>query len=105
MISGKIAEKMLLGENSSKAQSDLVKSYNISQKMVTKLGMGKIGLLSLKDDDYKIYGEHTNKLIDSEIKLIIKEASQKMKALLEEKKDLLIKFKDILLEKESLDHK
>ncbi len=73
--------------------------------MVTKLGMSeKIGLTSLKDDEYKVYSDKTNEDIDEEIEKIVQEALQLARSILIREKDKLIKFQKELLEKESLSH-
>lgn len=57
--------------------------------MVTKLGMSEMGLLSLKDDNYKIYSDYTSSKIDQEIRVIIEEARAMIKKIIDEKEELL----------------
>ena len=72
--------------------------------MVTKLGMSDMGLLSLKDDNYKIYSDSTSSQIDQKIKGIIQEAKEKIRVIIDEKEDLLIKLSKALIDKETLNH-
>ena len=105
-IAGKIAEEEILGESSTRSQDDLIRAYEIAQKMVTKLGMSEeIGFTHLKDDNYKSYSKETNDLIDQEAMKIIKEAEDIIKGIIKEHKDELSQFRDKLIEKESLNHK
>jgi AFG3 family protein len=105
-LAGKISEEAILGAASSISQEDLKKTYQLAQKMVTKLGMtDQIGLLYLEDEDSKVYSEHTNQIVDKEVNYIVGSCATICKALIDEKKELIEKLADILIEKESLDHK
>lgn len=104
-IAGKIAEEEILGESSTRSQDDLIKAYEIAQKMVTKLGMSeKIGFTHLNDDNYKSYSKETNDLIDQEVIKIIDEAENLIQNIIKEHKDKLNLFRDRLIERESLNH-
>lgn len=103
-IAGRYAEEKILGEISTRCQKDLEKAYEIAQKMVTKLGMSDLGLLSLKDDQYKIYGEYTSLRIDEEIRKILSEAKEIAMRIVDEKIEQIKTLSRKLMEKESISH-
>lgn len=106
IISGKMAEEMILGESSTASESELKQVYKTCQRMVTKLGMSdEIGLLSLKDDTYKIYSDYTNTMIDREVNKIVTQAENQAKKILESKIDLVRTLAKKLTDKETLQHR
>ena len=106
IISGKMAEEMMLEEASTASENELKQAYQICHRMVTKLGMSdKIGLLSLKDDNYKIYSDYTNTVIDKEVKKIIDEAESVACEVLGARKHLVMALAEKLVEKETLQHR
>ena len=106
IISGKMAEELILKEASTASETELKQAYKICHRMVTKLGMSdEVGLLSLKDDNYKIYSDYTNSMIDKEVIKLIGQAEDKVKELLSVKIELVKALADKLVEKETLQHR
>jgi len=112
---GRIAEEMFCDDISSGAQSDIQQATNIAKQMVLTWGMSdELGLISygpdmnVKEAMYimpgeKEYSEKTAEAIDSEIKKIADEASQKAREVIEANKDRLEQIAKALLKYETLD--
>ncbi|MEM7086591.1 MAG: ATP-dependent zinc metalloprotease FtsH [Bacteroidota bacterium] len=107
-MGGRAAEKVIFGEISTGALSDLEKVTKQARAMVTIYGLNnKIGNLTYYDSsgqtDYnfsKPYSEKTAEMIDKEISNIVEEQYQRAIALLEKNKDKLTELANELLEKE-----
>ena len=108
-LGGRAAEEIVFGKISTGALSDLERITKMAYSMVSVYGLNdKIGNVSFydsKQSDYnfqKPYSESTAQIIDEEVKMIIDEAYQRTKKLLQgKKKELEILAKE-LLEKEML---
>lgn len=107
-MGGRAAEKVIFGEISTGALSDLEKVTKQARAMVTIYGLNeKIGNLTYYDSsgqtDYnfsKPYSEKTAEMIDKEISNIIEVQYQRAIKLLEKNKDKLTELANELLEKE-----
>jgi ATP-dependent metalloprotease FtsH len=107
-MGGRAAEKVIFGEISTGALSDLEKVTKQAYNMVTVYGLNeKIGNLSFYDStgrsEYnftKPYSEHTAKIIDEEVKKIVEKAYGKAIDILTQNKDKLIQLAEKLLEEE-----
>lgn len=107
-MGGRAAEKVVFGEISTGALSDLEKVTKQAYNMVTVYGLNeKIGNVSFYDSsgsgEYnftKPYSEKTAEIIDQEVKLIIDKAYNKAIEILQENKDKLIQLANKLLEEE-----
>jgi len=107
-MGGRAAEKVIFGEISTGALSDLEKVTKQARAMVTIYGLNdKIGNLTYYDSsgqtDYnfsKPYSEKTAEMIDKEISNIIEVQYQRAIKLLEKHKDKLTELANELLEKE-----
>ena len=113
-LGGKAAEEILLGEVSTGASSDLKRANTVAHNMVEKYGMSEnIGNLVFDDGgevfigkDYghtRNYSEETAAAIDREVKLIIDNAYDKVKLVLNENIDKLNSISRVLLEKERIE--
>ncbi|MBA4418500.1 MAG: cell division protein FtsH [Syntrophus sp. (in: bacteria)] len=116
LLGGRVAEEVIFGEISTGAQNDLVRTTDIAKSMVKEYGMSeKLGQMTFESErrplflditpfsGTKDYSEATAREIDGEVRRIIDECYQKVKALLLEKKTLLEKVARILLEKETIE--
>ena len=107
-LGGRAAEKVIFGQISTGALSDLEKVTKQAYAMVTYYGLSeKIGNVSFYDStgqqEYafnKPFSEKTNEVIDSEISDMVEKAYQRALKLLSEHKDGLTKLAEKLLEKE-----
>jgi AFG3 family protein len=68
-----VFEEEFFGSITTGAYDDLKKAYELAHNMVTKLGMSNLGYIGYQEGEYgnKSYSDHTNMLIDTEIKNII----------------------------------
>jgi len=114
LLGGRAAELLVFGEESTGAADDLAKATEIARRMVTDWGMSsKLGPVTLGKAEEEVflgrelgvrkyYSEETARLIDTEIKEIVKEAFDRATHILGSKKDLLHKVANLLLEKETI---
>ena len=109
-IGGRVAEEIVFGKISTGAQNDLERITKVAYAMVVDYGMSdRIGNVSFNlsgNNDspvfVKLYSDHTARMIDEEVKLIIDEVRQRGRELIEQKRDLLNDMASALLEKEVL---
>lgn len=107
-LGGRVAEDIIFGKISTGAQNDLERITQTAYAMITLYGMNdKIGNVSFnnQNDPYgmnKPYSNETAKLIDEEVRIMIKSAYEKTKALLTEKREELEIIAKELLKKEIL---
>jgi cell division protease FtsH len=107
-MGGRAAEKVIFGEISTGALSDLEKVTKQAYNMVTVYGLNeKIGNVSYYDStgqsEYtftKPYSEHTARIIDEEVKKIIEKAYGKAIDILSQNKDKLVLLAEKLMEEE-----
>lgn len=107
-LGGRAAEEIVFGEVSSGALDDLEKVTKQAYTMVAYYGLNeKLGNLSYYDSSgqyeqsiHRPYGEETAKLIDTEVRLLVKQAYERAKNLLTKHRAELDKLANLLLEKE-----
>jgi cell division protease FtsH len=115
LLGGRAAEEILLGDVSTGAENDLLRSTRIAADMVCKYGMslelgprtfGKehgpvfLGRDFAKERDYS---EETGKLIDAEVSKIICKAYEEAKKIIKDKQDVIEEISQMLIEKEILE--
>ncbi|MBD3288260.1 ATP-dependent zinc metalloprotease FtsH [candidate division KSB1 bacterium] len=115
LLGGRIAEKMVLDQYTTGAGNDLERATELARKMVCEWGMSDVmGPLTFGKKQEEIflgreiaqhrdYSEQTAKLIDSEVKRFVMEASELAEKLISENFDKLHELAKALLEKENLD--
>jgi cell division protease FtsH len=114
LLSGRVAETLLLDQTTTGAANDFEKSTEIARKMVCQWGMSDLGPLTFGERDdliflgrdlamNKNFSERTAELIDEEVKKIITKCYGRSKELLEQNRNKLIEIAKALLEKEVLD--
>ena len=112
-MGGRVAEKIVFNESSSGAANDLQQATNIARRMVTEWGMSEaVGPMSLSDagpvflgDDMmqsKSHSPDTQRLVDEEVRRILREAEESCHALLTEYSDGLDLIARSLLEHEHI---
>jgi cell division protease FtsH len=116
LLGGRVAEEIKFGEISTGAQNDLIRATDIARRMVRDYGMSeRIGPLSFDGNTRPLfleglapaqageYSQETAREIDEEIRKMIAETYEKVKAILEQKKDKLERVAQVLLEKEVIE--
>lgn len=115
LMGGRVAESIVFGEISTGAADDLVKVTNIAEAVVTKYGMSsELGNVVFDQQPaaflegayitphQREHSEESAKVIDSEIRKIIDEASEVTRSVLTANRAILDKGASLLLEKETL---
>eukprot|EP01132_Coremiostelium_polycephalum_P005896 gene5896-7343_t len=105
-LGGRVAESIIFGRISTGAQDDLEKVTKIATGKVVHYGMNsRVGNISFKKENEDVtvekpYSQATSRMIDEEIRKIVKEAYDRTHDLLISKKEELLKVAKTLLEKE-----
>ncbi len=108
LFGGRVAEEIALGTVSTGAGNDIERATEIARKMVAEWGMSeKIGPIAVKlkeqfGEPVELISEEMKRLVDKEVKKIIKEAYEKTKELLSQNREKLENLARALLEKETL---
>jgi cell division protease FtsH len=115
LLGGRVAEELVLNQQSTGAKQDIEQSTDLARKMVCEWGMSeKMGPLTFGQKEEQIflgreiaqhrdYSEKTAQEIDREVRNIISECFERAQAILTENVKLLHKLATTLLEKEVLD--
>ena len=116
-LGGRVAERLVFGDISTGAQSDLKMVNDLAEKMVCQWGMSeKIGAMTFtrgeehpflgrKLAEEKSFSEEMAWVIDQEIAAVIREAEEKAVALVNSNREKLDALATALLEEETLDGK
>ncbi len=115
MFGGHVAEKIVFGDITTGASSDLEKATSLAKSIVTRFGMSeKLGPRTFGESDEFIflgkeiheqrdYSEETAKMIDMEISSIISKAYETAKDIITKRRDDLEKIAKKLLEDETIE--
>jgi cell division protease FtsH len=112
MLGGRAAEKVVYGETTTGAESDIQQLTRIARSMVARWGMsdtiGAVAVAPAEGAGPLLPGvsetsEHTQRMIDEEVRRLVDEAEQQTVALLEAERDRLESLARALLERETLD--
>ncbi|OPJ64991.1 ATP-dependent zinc metalloprotease FtsH [Clostridium chromiireducens] len=116
LLGGRVAEKLIMGDISTGAKSDIDRASHIARSMVMDYGMSEvIGTISYNASSHdevflgrdlgkgRDFSEEIGSKIDKEIKRFIDEAYDKANKLLKENMDILHAVAQALIEKEKLD--
>jgi len=115
LLGGRVAEELVLKQQSTGAKQDIEESTDLARKMVCEWGMSeKMGPLTFGQKEEQIflgreisqhrdYSENTAQEIDKEVKNIVSECYARAREVLKENINLLHKLAGTLLEKEVLD--
>ncbi|HXW83943.1 MAG TPA: ATP-dependent zinc metalloprotease FtsH [Candidatus Binataceae bacterium] len=115
MLGGRTAEELVFGEITTGAESDLVEATRITRRMITRWGMGKLGLAAYKTDEqqpflgYELaqgreYSETTAARIDAEVQETLDQVHQQVRKLLSDARERLDKLVATLLQHETVSH-
>jgi cell division protease FtsH len=113
-LAGTMAEEIIFREISNGATSDLEKANEIARSMVTEFGMSRLGRISFRDkggpsflpgggDGSPRFSEHTAREIDMEVRKIIDDATEEVRAILQVRGAALEAVAQRLIEKEVID--
>lgn len=114
LLGGRVAEQIVFGEETIGASSDIERATFIAKKMVTDFGMSSLGPInyisgsvamwdSSVEDKAVGYSEDVAKMIDSEVKRIIKTEYENARKMLKENRKTLDRLANKLLEVETLE--
>ncbi len=114
MMGGRVAEQLFLNQLTTGASNDLERATKMARKMVCEWGMSEaFGSMAISDNgnevflgrelvQHKHYSEETARVIDSEVKTIVKKAYDQAKKLLEQHTDIMHNLATALLERETV---
>ncbi|BBM00063.1 ATP-dependent zinc metalloprotease FtsH [Microbulbifer sp. GL-2] len=114
MLGGRVAERVVFGEVSTGAESDLKQATRLAQHMVTHWGMSeKLGPVAFRRGEEHIFlgkemaqqkdfSEHTSEIIDDEVIALVSGIEREVEQLLGTHRGQLDALAEVLLEKETL---
>ncbi|NNF04572.1 MAG: ATP-dependent zinc metalloprotease FtsH, partial [Rhodothermales bacterium] len=119
LFGGRVAEEMIFGPEAvtTGAGNDIQRATSMARRMVTAFGMSEeIGLVAVADNEQEVFlgreiqqrrsvSEHTQRIVDQEVKRFLDEAHDRAHEVLGEHDDLLESIAQALLERETLDRK
>lgn len=114
MLGGRTAEELAIGDITTGAENDLVEATRLARRMITRWGMGDLGLMAIASDEeqpflgYELaqgrdYSEETSARIDRGIQQFLSERHEVVRKLLSKSRDKLDQLVDILLHNEKID--
>ena len=113
MLGGRTAEEIALGEITTGAESDLVEATRLARRMITRWGMGSLGLAAFKVDEqqpflgYELaqgrdYSEMTAAQIDRDVQRLLEDRHEVVRELLTRARGQLDELVEALLREESV---
>ncbi|MBN1317280.1 MAG: cell division protein FtsH, partial [Anaerolineales bacterium] len=114
MLGGRTAEEIAIGDITTGAEKDLVEATRLARRMVTRWGMGAIGLIAFQADEEhpflgyelaqgKDYSEQTAALIDRDIRRLLDASHKTTTDLLTREQEKLDRLAQKLLHDETID--
>jgi len=114
MLGGRTAEELAIGDITTGAENDLTEATRLARRMITRWGMGDLGLMALTSDEeqpflgYELsqgrnYSEETSAQIDRDIQKLLNERHELVRKLLTDARDKLDKMVEALLHEETVD--
>jgi cell division protease FtsH len=119
MLGGRSAEEIACDDITTGAENDLVEATRLTRRMVTRWGMGSLGLQAFATDEqqpflgYELtqardYSEQTAAMIDRDVQNILNQCHEEVRALLDrehDKLDALVKtlLRDETIEREAIE--
>ncbi len=113
MLGGRTAEELAIGDITTGAENDLVEATRLARRMVTRWGMGDLGLMALSSDEeqpflgYEMarghdYSEQTRARIDNYVQKVLDEQHTQVMGILTEARDKLDALVETLLSEETI---
>ena len=114
MLGGRTAEEIAIGDITTGAENDLVEATRLVRRMVTRWGMGSLGLIAFQADEgqpflgYELtqgrdYSENTATDIDQDMRSLLEERHEIVRRLLTAARDRLDALVQALLRDETVD--
>jgi cell division protease FtsH len=114
MLGGRSAEEIACDDITTGAENDLVEATRLARRMITRWGMGSLGLQAFATDEeqpflgYELtqsrdYSEQTAAQIDKDIQAILNQCHEEVKALLNREHDKLDTLVAALLKDETVE--
>jgi cell division protease FtsH len=114
MLGGRTAEELAIGDITTGAESDLVEATRLARRMITRWGMGDLGLMAIASDDeqpflgYELtqgheYSEETSARIDRDIQKLLDGRHKLVTTILTRERDKLDHLVEALLSEETVD--
>ncbi len=114
MLGGRTAEELAIGDITTGAENDLVEATRLARRMVTRWGMGDLGLMAISTDKeqpflgYELtqghdYSEETSARIDKYIQQLLESRHKEVKHLLTQAREKLETLVEALLREETID--
>ena len=114
MLGGRTAEEIAIGDITTGAENDLIEATRLARRMVTRWGMGDLGLMALSSDEeqpflgYELaqghdYSEETKARIDTYIQQLLNDRHEEVRQLLMQARDKLEALVEKLLRDETVD--
>lgn len=113
MLGGRTAEEIAIGDITTGAENDLVEATRLARRMVTRWGMGDLGLMAIASDEeqpflgYELtqghnYSEETSARIDQYIQQLLNKQHEDVKELLTQAREKLEALVENLLREETI---
>jgi cell division protease FtsH len=113
MLGGRTAEEIAIGDITTGAENDLVEATRLARRMVTRWGMGELGLVAFQADEehpflgYELaqgrnYSEATAARIDQEVQRLLEERHETVRRLLTDAQPKLDRLVQSLLHDETI---
>jgi cell division protease FtsH len=113
MLGGRTAEEIVFGDVTTGAESDLLEATRLARRMVTRWGMGKLGLVAFRVDEqqpflgYELtqkpdYSEATAAEIDREVRDLLEQSHDQVRQRLNDSRHYLDRLVEALLEEETV---
>ena len=114
MLGGRTAEEIAIGDVTTGAENDLVEATRLARRMVTRWGMGSLGLAAFQADEeqpflgYELaqgrdYSEATAARIDEDVQCLLEERHETVYRLLADAREKLDQLVSTLLQEETID--
>jgi cell division protease FtsH len=113
MLGGRTAEEIAIGDVTTGAENDLIEATALARRMVTRWGMGSLGLVAFRADQehpflgYEItqgrdYSEATAARVDQDVERLLEDRHQVVRDLLTSERDRLDRLVAVLLQEETV---
>jgi cell division protease FtsH len=114
MLGGRTSEEIAMGDITTGAENDLVEATRLARRMITRWGMGSLGLMAFQADEqqpflgYELaqgrdYSEDVAALVDADMQRMLDERYEIVRGLLTQHRGDLDRLADALLQEETLD--
>lgn len=114
MLGGRTAEEIAIGDVTTGAENDLVEATRLAHRMVTRWGMGSLGLAAFQADEgqpflgYQLaqgrdYSEATAARVDQDVQRLLEERHETVYRLLADAREQLDQLVSTLLQEETID--